>query len=298
MAISTPISATTTYSLYLTSAPPTPDGLAFHQVTAPGVQTLDVSPDYPLVLFNLRVALEWDARKDTDFLARLQGDLRRASAYLYDWSNGQVALGTISIFHDKEQWNDADIRVYATDYLRPNAAQGGLNTSVITDPVSLRATDPVSPALVYEPGQVRMGVVWNRSGTPGINLGEDWARTLAHELGHYLLYLDDNYLGVDDQGAIIPVDTCPGAMSDPYSPDESEFHPDAGWLPGCERTLSHQATGRSDWATIHTFYPWLSTPTVPISAVNPGPDHLPLAVTHIQFVEPPTSPVTLAVPLF
>ncbi len=285
-----PISATTTYTLYATSAPPTPDGLAFHQVTAPGIQTLAVSPDYPLMLFNLRVALEWDARKDTDFLTRLQGDLRRASAHLYDWSNGQVALGTISIFHDKEQWNDADIRIYATNYLRPNAVQGGWGSTVMTD--------PLIPALDYAPGQVHMGVVWNRSGTPGVSLGEDWARTLTHELGHYLLYLDDNYLGLDAQGAITPLDTCLGAMSDPYSPDESEFHPNQGWLPACAQTLSNRSTGRSDWATIHTFYPWLVAPNEAITTVNPGPDHLPLAVTQIRVIEPSTPPTTLAVPLF
>jgi hypothetical protein len=82
-------------------------------------------------------------------------------------------------------------------------------------------------------------------------------------------------------------------MTDPYREDYSEFHPDEGWLPGCERTLSHQSTGRSDWTTITTFYPWLKgTPT------NPGPSRLPLAVTQIQFVEPITPSTALDVPIF
>ena len=40
------------------------------------------------------------------------------------------------------------------------------------------------------------------------DIGEDWPRTLAHELGHYLFFLHDNYLGLDDNDQLIPV-TCP-----------------------------------------------------------------------------------------
>ena len=42
-----------------------------------------------------------------------------------------------------------------------------------------------------------MGAVWNRYGDATVSLGEDWPRTLAHELGHYLFYLDDNYIGLE-----------------------------------------------------------------------------------------------------
>ncbi len=55
--------------------------------------------------------------------------------------------------------------------------------------------------ITYLPGQVAMGPVWNRYGDPGSNLGEDWPRALAHELGHYALFLDDNYIGLDDDRA-------------------------------------------------------------------------------------------------
>ncbi len=38
-----------------------------------------------------------------------------------------------------------------------------------------------------------MGTVWTRYGgsTGGSAGGEDWARALGHELGHYTLFLDD-----------------------------------------------------------------------------------------------------------
>jgi hypothetical protein len=271
-------------------------------VQATGVQTLTVSNANPLVLFNLDVSLEWDARADNRFLTQLDFDLRRASEFLYDWTNGQAALGRVRVYHDKERWNDAHIRVYATNRMRPNANQGGIATQVITDPVSLQATDPVSPALTYAPGQVRMGAAWNRYGEAGGNLGQDWPRALAHELGHFALFLDDNYLGLADNRLLIPVDGCPGAMTDPYRDDYSEFHPDADWVPQCQSTLAAQTTHRSDWATIKAFYDHddlgftLNHP--PALNTNPGPSGIPLDLTKIQFVEPTTPTRALDEPVF
>ncbi len=275
------------FKLYHTSASVTPGGLNAYTVTQTGVQTLTVSSANPLILFDVDVSLEWDARNDSGFLSRLQFDLQRASEILYDWTNGQVALGQTRIYHNREHWLDAHIRVYASNQLRPNAAQGGLVSQVITD--------PLTSTVVYAPGQVRMGASWNRYGEPGSDLGEDWPRTLAHELGHYVLFLDDNYLGLDENGWLEPVDGCPGAMSDPYRVDfpYDEFHPVEGWLPACENTLSNQSTGRSDWATVQTFYPWLSG-----VLTNTGPSALPLAITQIQVVEPITPSTALESPVF
>jgi hypothetical protein len=151
--------------------------------------------------------------------------------------------------------------------------------------------------LTYGPGQVHIGAVWNRYGEPGGGIGEDWPRTLAHELGHYALFLDDNYLGLDESGLVIPVAGCVGAMSDPYREDYpyDEFHAADGWLPACEQTLSHQMTGRSDWQTIEAFYPWLSGPP---DGTGTGPSALPLAVTQVTVVDPATPATTLADPTF
>jgi hypothetical protein len=284
-----PISATDAYTLYCTSAAPITTGLDGHIVAASGIQTLTVSSANPLLLFDLDVSLEWDARNDDLFMAQLEYDLQRTSVLLYDWTDGQVALGNVTIYHDREHWNEADVQVYATNRLRPNAAQGGVSSDVISD------TDVLT--LTYGPGQVHIGAVWNRYGEPGGGIGDDWPRTLAHELGHYALFLDDNYLGLDESGLVIPVTGCTGAMSDPYREDYpyDEFHAADGWLPACEQTLSHQTTGRSDWQTIETFYPWLSGPPDDAGA---GPSALPLAVTQVTVVEPTTPATTLADPTF
>ena len=251
------------------------------------MHTLAITSTNPLVLFNLDVSLEWDARNDAAYLETLKYNFQRASEVLYDWTNGQAALGQVTIYHDRQHWDGAEIRIYATNRLRPNANQGGVTPFPITDPLTTTIT--------YAPGQVRMGAVWNRYGETSANLGDDWPRTLAHELGHYLLYLDDNYLGLTPTGLVAPVYGCPGAMSDPYRQDDpyDEFHPDLGWTDLCASTLSHQATGRSDWATLATFYPYLAAYQ---DSSNPGPATLPLAVTHIDFIAPPYPSTTLTDP--
>ena len=75
-------------------------GLPDYTVARPACRHSLSPADNPLVLFNLDVALEWDASKDTNYLTQLQYDLNRTSELLYDWSNGQAALGRIRIFHD------------------------------------------------------------------------------------------------------------------------------------------------------------------------------------------------------
>jgi hypothetical protein len=282
-----PISSTEAYTVYATNATPTVTGLDGHVVVSSGVQTLTVSSANPLLLFDLDVSLEWDARNDDVFMTQLEYDLQRTSSLLYDWTDGQAALGDVTIYHDRERWNDADVRIYATNRLRPNAAQGGISTDVISD------TDVLT--LTYGPGQVHIGATWNRYGEPTGSLGEDWPRTLAHELGHFALFLDDNYLGLDTQGLLIPVRGCSGAMSDPYRADHpyDEFHAATGWLPSCEQTLSHQTTGRADWETIEAFYPWLDG-----THDNTGPSNLPLAVTQVSVVEPAAPVETLVDPTF
>jgi subtilisin-like proprotein convertase family protein len=285
-----PITTTPNYTVYYTSGAPNLTGLNAYTVTTSGVQTLTVSANNPLILFNLNVSLEWDARQDTSFLERLKFDLGRASEFLYDWSNGQVVLGTITIYQNREHWNDAHLRIYGSNGLHPNADQGGVTLTTITETVTSNLG--VVDTLFYRPGQVRMAAVWDRFGS-GETTGEDWSHALAHELSHYLLFLDDAYLGVDAAGKFYPLTKCAGtAMSDPYRQDYSEFKLPGNWSPSCDETLAARTSGRSEWATIRKFYPAL------FATSNAGPSLLPLVVTQIEFVEPVSPTTTLAVPVF
>jgi len=287
-----PVIETENYTLYHTSADPVVEGLDMDVVTQFGVQELIISPDNPLILYNLDVSLEWDGRRDTRYLEQLEFDLLRTSELLYDWSNGQAALGNVTIYHAKEKWDDADIRIHATNRQRPHATIGGVVSGGLYHEVTVNGT---AETLLYTPGHVAMGATWNRYGEAGDSLSEDWARTLAHELGHYLFFLFDNYIGIQNN-AVTRIEGCPGVMSDPYSDVDSEFHPTTNWVQNCADTLSQQMLGQSDWETIVDFYPWLNAPIGAIDDVaETGPNTLPLAVTQIEYVEPSADVTTVDV---
>ncbi|MCX7682574.1 MAG: hypothetical protein N2508_11545, partial [Anaerolineae bacterium] len=279
-----------TLHLYYTNGIPTPTGLETFTVTRPGVQTLVVSADNPLLLFDLQVSLEWDAHNDPVYLRQLEFDLGKASQYLYDVTNGQVALGQVTVYQNAEGWMFSHVLIQSTNRLRPLALQGG---AVITPTV-----DPQHNHIVYDVGQVRMGATWNRYGNPGQNLGLDWPLALAHELSHYLLFLDDTYLGLNEDGLLIPVNTCTGSMmGDMYDPSgiNTEFLDANHWLtppPRCAYTLANRILKRSEWATIELWYPWLK------ATVNPGPSVMPFDLTTVSIFDPLTPTNTLEDPTF
>jgi hypothetical protein len=232
------------FTRYLTSAAVGAGGLAPFTVSRPGVQTLRIARSNPLLAINLSISLEWDARNDLAYLEQLKSDLLRRSELLYIWSDGQIALGDVTIAHDKQGWADADVQIYAANSLRPNANQGGIS--------AVARVDPDKPAIVYEPGQIRMGAVWNRFGEAAGQPGEDWPRAFAHELGHWALFLDEDYLGLDASRRLISVEGCKSPMADPYRADYAQFRADSP--AACAPTLNQQVGGRDNWATIKRFY--------------------------------------------
>ncbi|MEM7124840.1 MAG: VCBS repeat-containing protein [Chloroflexota bacterium] len=270
-----------------------------------GINTITVSADRPLMLFDLDISLEWDATGDAPFQERLRSDLQRTSELLYDWTNGQAALGTIRVHQNRDQWNEADIRILASNRLRPNADLGGIVTESVTETVPLSSRDELTRVLYYLPGQVRMPVNWNRFGDAATgDLGEDWPRALAHELGHYLFFLHDNYFGYDDSGTFTSVTDCPGVMSVPYRTDDGAGYDEflsvhnPKWANECENTFSNRRAGRADWQTIKDLYPALNVPKT--DPPNAGPSALPLAVTQVEIKPPQTEPDSdpLPVPFF
>jgi hypothetical protein len=266
-----PVTATDSYTLYHTSAAPSETGLNAHSVGEPGVQILTVSANDPLLLFNLDVSLEWDASKDPSFLTLLEQNLAKTSAALYDWTNGQAALGGVTVYQAREKWDEADVRIYASNQVRPIAHRGG----IVTETVVLDFTEPVT----FSQGEIRLGPIWNRYGEPE-PIGDDWPRVLAHELGHYALFLEDTYLKLDENGLLVP-SACEGtAMSDPYDNSSSEF----SYQEGCDSLAE-----LPDWEMITRVYPALHQPP----PVNNGPTIMPFAFTQIEIRETftPTPPL-------
>ena len=291
---------TTAYTLYHTSAEPistTIDASAVASDTL--LHELFVSPDNPLLLFDLNVSLEWDARSDPDFLLQLEEAFQRASEVLYDLSDGQMALGRVRVFQNKEQWLTSDVQIYANNRVRPRASMGGIVQQTLDE----RDRDGVLIQDAYNPGAVRMGPVWDPFGQSRADLGRDWWRAFAHELGHHLLFLPDNYLGyrTDPEGSIVDVISvdCAGSVmttayddaysefldfSDPrYYSQDAEGKTVVDWPGECRNTLAAYTTKYSDWEIIQRQYPMVSRPG---ETANPGPAALPLAVTQVQFVQP------------
>jgi subtilisin-like proprotein convertase family protein len=279
--VPSPITWTNACTLYYTNGTPTPLGLDAFNVAVSGVQTITVSAAHPLFLCDLHVALEWDAHNNPAYLSQLETDLKGASRYLYDFTNGQVALGHNTIHQNGDEWVTSDVVIYATNRLRPLAIQGGV---VLTPTV-----DPDHNAIVYDTGQVRMGATWNKYGDPGDDsTHDDWQRALAHELAHYLLFEEDAYLGLNGQGLLVPTGACTGsAMGDFYTEANTEFLDDATWLPRCQDTLAQRTLGRSEWATLRRWYPALQ------ATANSGPSVMPFDFTTVKALDPVTPTATM-----
>lgn len=269
-----PVTQGDKYTLYYTSAPPTATGLDAFTVSQSGVQTLTVSAAYPLLLFDLDVSLEWDASKDPPFLTQLEENLAKTSAALYDWTNGQAALGQVSVYQAKENWDEADVRVFASNQVRPVANRGG----IVNQTTVLSFTHPIT----FTPGEIRIGPAWNRYGDPQ-PIGDDWPHVLAHELGHYALFLEDTYLGLDpDRGLLVPVGTCTHtAMSDPYLYSEFRYD-DGAWEDECGSSLAEMP----EWGMIQLVYEDLHQPP----PGNTGPTAMPFAFTQIEIEPAPDHP--------
>ncbi len=282
-----PIEATADYRLYHMSAAATLTGVSSADVLRSGVQTLTVSAENPLLLFDIDVSLEWDPRNNPAYIASLNNNFQATSRILFDLTNGQVALGNINVHVAREQWHTSDVVIFASNTTRPSADVGGIATGYLTD--TLKSGDVITQA--YFPGQVRMPATWNRFGSPTGNQGDDWARAMAHELSHYLLYQLDNYLGVSPSGNLTLVDCRGSAMTEAYSPAYSELATRADWVGDCLQTVANQTTGRTDWETLTHFYPALNG-----DLENVGPADLPLAVTNLVFDTPPEPATTLINP--
>ncbi len=283
--------------LYLTSgAPVTVEPEAFQeQPEEPPILQLRVSTESPLLVMDLVIAAQWNMAADPLYRQDLERNILLAANALYDFTDGQFTLGTVHVYQGYERWRDADVWLYASNNLRPRAVIGGILTE--------RTPDPKIPGLRYYPGQIHMGATWNRFNVPGMNpvpnvlTQDDWGLALAHEAGHYRLFLFDTYLGIDEKGREVEVDTCVGsAMGWVYDTvRNSEFIADeAYWLARCANTLAHQILGRTEWATIQLWYPWV----VPPSQVDPGPAFPPAPLTQVIFHPANSKATPLPNPVF
>jgi len=163
------------YDVYLTSDEVENSGFIFNEVKALPVK-LVIRKHNALIKFHLELAFEWDAdAKTRDFWIAA---LRHASNLLYDATDGHVCIGSVKVLNNYR---------YPTPY--------GEYTGVPRNAIQVFADNDIRP------------YVWGL-GMYGVHIGRMWVseigdwRTiqpellgsvLAHEFGHCLLLLDDEY---------------------------------------------------------------------------------------------------------
>lgn len=241
----------------------------------------------PLLVRDLQVSSQWNLEGDPAYQATLTRRIVDASDHLYRFTDGQFALGTVTVYQNYEHWTDpaTDLWLHANNAMRP--------LSYIKGDVAVSTADPMSTTVdfVYEPGHIYMGSAWNRFGAPptqptppGVDTSRDWAAALAHELGHYLLGQFDSYMAVLPSGVVTETFACTGsAMGWVYAPSNQAFVWDqAHWLSACGNTLGALNTGRTEWQTIQTWFNWAQMP----ESATPFTGTPPLPLTQVIFVSP------------
>lgn len=265
----------------------------------PGTLRLVVREEQPLLVQDLTVSAEWYVQGDAQRAAWLRENVIKAANYLYAFTDGQFTLGRVTVQQSLDGWQEANLRLHLNNILQPKANIGGIVTGDTPDP---------SPAVdfIYSPGHFFMGSAWNRYGVPpnqvvkvnGVavppaTMVDDWSIAMAHELGHYLLFLFDTYTGIDGQASQELAERCTGtAMGDAYKPSNHNFifSPDH-WQTACAGTEAHHTLkGRTEWETIKLWYPWVIQPTTVVT----GPIAPPANLTTVTFLAPSTPPGELA----
>ncbi len=214
--------------------------------------------------------------------------------YLYDITEGQMALGEVTVYQSLDNWDDVDVHLYGSNTLRPNAIIGGVVSTYTAD------LNPVID-IVYEPGTLDMGSQWNRFGVPPgqqvqfdgatvatETLTEDWSMAFAHEMGHYSLFLFDTYRDAEGEDNVEIAAQCFGsAMSDVYKDENHALigNPDI-WKLRCGATEAYaKQNARTEWDTILGRYPNLIKPPG-----EPQANQLPVNLTNVLFIAPAQTP--------
>lgn len=243
------------------------------------------SGERPLILLNLLASIEWDA--DDAYLNDFEEALREASFYLWDVTDGQMAIGQARIEDNRASWWDADIRVLARNTEAPHASIGGIKEQV--------------NAAAY---RVQVGPFWDSD--PTANPFGKWSaidghRTLAHELGHYVLGLYDEYTLKNSSytSCITAQPTADphgnelaSAMNWQYTTSElSARHVADLWDQGsgsCTGTLHWEKTKQSAWESVAARFnrPSVWQVLAPSASANfgPGRDDWPAALDGIPAI--------------
>lgn len=145
---------------------------------------------------NLLVSIEFDA--SAAYIENLVEGLRELSDLIFDATNGQFRLNDVAIYDDKECWDEADIRVCASNETRPSAVLGGveqhsdwLQSQCCTVPWGFsREIGPLADNALERLNAIKIGA-------PTYFTDPHLTSELLHLMGHYLFSLYDENLKGD-----------------------------------------------------------------------------------------------------
>ncbi|GIK54865.1 MAG: PKD domain-containing protein [Chloroflexi bacterium] len=250
----------------------------------PATGDIQLYDSHPLVLFHVVASLAWQPAANSPFVGQLQSGLRQMSAYLYDLTEGQMAVGAVTIYADGRYWESADLRFLSANDYRPTAYMGGIVPAATpyTAPATLSQT-------VYAPGGIYLGRYWDGLDAADPASG-NWAqpaayRTLAHEWGHYALFLYDEYQQNQPAGKQETYCTCldlpngacaASAMAYHYTAVALWHSAEHGSPSVCQQTDQMLVHGEADWGTLQRWGDiqqlaggWLQPPALPLATQTP-----------------------------
>ncbi len=220
-----------------------------------------ISDERPLTLFHVVASLGWTPAPGTAVtsVADVTEALRQLSATLYDWTEGQMAIGPISVATGGARWAEADLRFSPANDKRPSAFVGGIVPETLAYTGSFTNT-------TYTPAATFYGRLWD--GRDAFVEGNGrWTqpvayRTIAHEWAHYALFLYDAYQSHTGlSGYCICADLAttgcrtavPDASAMAYHYNGAEFwHKDTHLTVAnfCYDTWQYRVHGQPDWDTL------------------------------------------------
>jgi hypothetical protein len=223
-----------------------------------------------LYLFNVLVALEWYPTKLQ--IQRLEWAFRRASDFLFDVTDGWMALGQV-VFGGPELQAAADIQLMASTRLHPRSWVGGLHTNR-----EYKRDEKFLP--------LRLGRgLWNDVRKSAIPWEEpEGYRIIVHEWGHYALKLIDEYL--ETRQVLFPGEMRPSHVGAHALVSGSPITVVTLKVATTSDSIMATTEGTSElvtdqWPTLRALYPRIS-PEGPDRDARPGPARLPLALPRFK----------------
>ena len=214
----------------------------------------------PLTLINMVVSLGWTPAPHSTVatVAEIREALYAVSQALYDLTEGQMALGPVTIHTGGDRWAEADMRFLPANDKRPSAFVGGIVADKLNYAGHLTNT-------TYTPAATYFGRLWDGRDAFAEGNGRWTApnayRTIAHEWSHYALFLYDEYQNTtggtgycicNDLSSTGCRNTVPDAslLAYHYNPSAEFWHKDTHLTVSsfCYDTWQFHVHGQTDWS--------------------------------------------------